>query len=201
MTQAQGVIQPPSLPLTQEDSGGMSMPVLGTVLFIASEIMFFATLFGTYFTLRAANPEWPPKGVPHLELLLPFVLTAILITSSISMHGAIWGVRNNNRPVLVSSMAITVLLGIMFLIGEIYDAVGVGFDFQTGSYGSIFFTILSFHGLHVAGGVIFNLYILVGAMNGRFNSNNYQVVESASLYWHFVDIIWIFVFLTLYIVV
>ncbi len=186
------------LPKGTEDPGGMSMPVMGTVLFIASEIMFFATLLGAYFTLKAGNPDWPPADIPELELGLPLILTAILITSSFSMHGAVWGIRNNNRPVFVSSLAITVLLGVMFLFGEVFDAIAVEFGFDSGAYGSIFFTILTFHGLHVTGGVIFISYLLFGAINGRFSADDYQPIESASYYWHFVDIVWIFVFATLY---
>lgn len=187
-------------PTAAEDEGGMSVPVFGIVLFIASEIMFFATLFGTYYMLRANNPEWPPPDVPELSLPLPIILTAILVTSSVSMHGSVWGVRNANRPVFVSSLAITWLLGAMFLTGELYDAIEVEFGFNTGAYGSIFFTILTFHGLHVLGGLVFMSYLIFGATNGRFGPANYQPVEAASYYWHFVDVVWLFVFATLYLI-
>jgi cytochrome c oxidase subunit 3 len=188
------------LPTKTEDEGGMSLPVTGTVLFIASEVMFFSTLFATYFTLRAANSPWPPESSPEIELVgLPLILTATLLLSSVSMHGAVWGVRNDNRTVFVSSLAITVVLGVIFLTGEVYDALSLGFGFSTNVHGSIFFTILSFHGLHVLGGVVFLTFCLFGAMNGRFNSGNYQVIESAAYYWHFVDVVWIFVLMTLYI--
>lgn len=189
-----------SLPEGHEDEGGMSMPVMGTVLFIASEVMFFATLFGTYFALRSAASEWPPADIEELPIFIPIILTAILITSSFSMHGAVWGIRRDNRTVFVSSLAITVLLGAVFLVGEVFDALEAGFEISTGAYGSIFFTILAFHVLHVTGGVVFLTYLLIGAANGRFSSRNYQQVESASYYWHFVDVVWIFVFTTLYII-
>lgn len=188
------------LPDSFEDEGGMSMPVMGTVLFIASEVMFFATLFGTYYALRAQASQWPPADVEELPIFIPIVLTAILLTSSVSMHGAVWGVRNDNRTVFVSSLAITVVLGLVFLVGEVFDALEAGFEISSGAYGSIFFTLLSFHVLHVTGGVVFLAYLLFGAAAGRFSSRNYQQVESASYYWHFVDIVWIFVFTTLYII-
>ncbi len=187
------------LPKGREDEGGMSMPVTGTVLFIAAEIMFFATLIGSYFTLKSGADEgWPPDGIPELGLSLPIILTLIMLTSSLSMHGAIWGVRNNNRPVFVSSLAITALLGTLFLVGELFDAIEVDFAFDSGAYGSIFFTILLFHGLHVFAGVLFMVYLLFGAITGGFHPNNYQPVESVSYYWHFVVIVWLFVFATLY---
>jgi cytochrome c oxidase subunit 3 len=187
------------LPTTVEDKGGMSMPVLGVVFFIASEMMLFAVFFGSYFTLRAGAAQWPPENIPELPMFLPIILTLILLTSSVSMHGAVWGIRNNNRTVFVTSLAITVLLGVAFLAGEIFDALELGFDFSTNAYGTVFLSILSFHILHVAGGVLMLIYCLAGGLSGKFGPNNYQVIESTSYYWHFVDVIWIFVFTILYV--
>jgi len=184
-----------------EDEGGLSMPLMGTVLFIASEIMFFSTLLGSYYVLRSVNNPWPPEGLKGLEVLLPLILTGILLTSSLTAQGAVWGARNNNRTVLVSSLALTLLLGVSFLVGEIFDAVNLDFDLGShGAYGSIFFTILGFHALHVLGGVVFFAYQTFAAMSGTFSSRNYQAIECGSWYWHFVDVVWIFVFFTLYIV-
>lgn len=187
------------LPTTTEDRGGLSMPVLGVVIFIASEMMLFATFFGSYFTLRAGASQWPPENIPKLPMFLPIILTLILLTSSVSMHGAIWGVRNNNRTVFVTSLAITALLGASFLAGEIFDALEAGFNFSTNAYGTVFFSILSFHILHVAGGVLMLIFCLAGSLSGKFGPNNYQVIEATSYYWHFVDVVWIFVFTILYV--
>ena len=182
-----------------EDRGGMSMPYMGMVLFIASEIMFFSALFGAYFNVRAAHlGHWPPRGIPEIGLALPLLLTITLLSSSVSIHGAVWAIRNDNRTVFITSMAVTVLLGVLFLTGEIYDAVNAGFGISENIYGTTFFTLLGFHGLHVTGGVIFLSVILSGAINGRFSSENHQVVECASIYWHFVDIVWIGLFSVLY---
>ncbi|MFN8105934.1 MAG: heme-copper oxidase subunit III [Acidimicrobiia bacterium] len=184
-----------------EDEGGLSMPLMGTVLFIASEIMFFSTLLGSYYVLRSVNNPWPPEGLPTLDVVLPIILTLMLLTSSVTAHGAIWGIRNDNRTVFVTSLALTMLLGAMFLVGEIFDAVNLDFDFGShGAYGSIFFTILGFHALHVLGGVIFFSYQTFAGMVGGFSSRNYQAVECGVWYWHFVDVVWIFVFFTLYVV-
>ncbi len=202
-------------PLHQEDEGGFSMTVMGTVIFLASEVMFFATLLGSYYTLRAVNADsWPPEGIEP-EWPLPLLMTATLLVSSVSIHGAVWAVRRDNRTVLTSALAITVLLGVMFMVGEIFEFSIAEFDFEgwkdgppkgvaegivPGAYGSMFWTILAFHGLHVSGGIILNSYILFSALNGRFSSKNYQVLESASYYWHFVDVVWLIVFVTLYVV-
>ncbi len=183
-----------------EDPGGMSMPYLGTVLFLASEILFFAGLFGAYFTLRSNAPAWPPQGIPHIEATLPLVLTAILVTSSFTVHGALWAVRNDNRPAFVSSLGVTLLLAVAFLFGEIYDAAHLGFGIKAGVYGTAFFTLVGFHALHVTGGVILLSVIFYGALTGRFSSTNHQIVESANVYWHFVDVVWICLVVTLYVI-
>jgi cytochrome c oxidase subunit 3 len=181
--------------------GGMSSSLLGMVLFIASEVMFFGGLFGAYFTIRSAATKWPPPDTPHLSTLYAAVLTTILVSSSVTMQFGVWSIRRNDSRRLMRWLALSLLLGLCFLVGqglEYSKLIGEGMTLSSGVFGSTFFTLTGFHGAHVAGGAAFILIVLLRARSGQFTARHHDTVEMASYYWHFVDVVWIGLFSTIY---
>lgn len=183
--------------------GGISNPILGMILFITSEVMFFAGLFAAYFSTRAANNPWPPTEFDHV--LNPFsiilVATAILILSSFTCQLAIWAIRKGDRTGFIRNIAVTFALGVIFLIMQVYDysiLFGEGLTLGSGPFGTTYFTLTGFHGAHVFGGVIMLGVILYRGLAGQFSARHHDAVEAVSLYWHFVDVVWIVLFSVLY---
>ena len=181
--------------------GGISSSLLGMVLFIASEVMFFGGLFGAYFTIRSAATQWPPEGTPHLETWYAAVLTTILVSSSVTMQFGVWAIRRNDQRRLLLWLAVSVLLGLCFLAGQALEYANLireGMTLSSGVFGSTFFTLTGFHGAHVAGGAVFILIVLLRARSGQFTARYHDTVEMASYYWHFVDVVWLGLFSTIY---
>jgi cytochrome c oxidase subunit III len=181
--------------------GGISTSLLGMVLFIASEVMFFGGLFGAYFTIRSAAPRWPPEGTPHLTTWYAAVLTTILVSSSVTMQFGVWSIRRNDSRRLMLWLAVSLLLGLCFLAGQANEyrmLIEEGMTLSSGVFGSTFFTLTGFHGAHVAGGAAFILIVLLRARSGQFTARHHDTVEMASYYWHFVDVVWLGLFSTIY---
>jgi cytochrome c oxidase subunit III len=181
--------------------GGISSSLLGMVLFIASEVMFFGGLFGAYFTIRSAASEWPPPDTPHLSAGYAAVLTTILVTSSVTMQFGVWAIRRNEQRRLLLWLGVSLLLGLTFLFMqglEYATLIEEGMTLSSGVFGSTFYTLTGFHGAHVAGGAAFILIVLLRARSGQFTARYHDTVEMASYYWHFVDVVWIGLFSTIY---
>jgi cytochrome c oxidase subunit 3 len=181
--------------------GGISSSLLGMVLFIASEVMFFGGLFGAYFTIRSAATRWPPEGTPHLTTWYAAILTTLLVSSSVTMQFGVWAIRRNDQRRLVLWLIVTLVLGFGFLAGqanEYRQLIEEGMTLSSGVFGSTFFTLTGFHGAHVAGGAAFILIVLLRARSGQFTARHHDTVEMASYYWHFVDVVWIGLFSTIY---
>jgi cytochrome c oxidase subunit 3 len=183
--------------------GGISSSLLGMVLFIASEVMFFGGLFGAYFTIRSAATTWPPEGAgsAELETWYAAILTTVLVSSSVTMQFGVWAIRRNDRRKLMLWLAVSLLLGLGFLSGQAYEyskLIGEGMTLSSGVFGSTFFTLTGFHGAHVAGGAAFILIVLLRARSGQFTARYHDTVEMASYYWHFVDVVWLGLFSTIY---
>jgi cytochrome c oxidase subunit 3 len=181
--------------------GGISSSLLGMVLFIASEVMFFGGLFGAYFTIRSAAPQWPPPDTPHLSAAYAAVLTAILVTSSVTMQLGVWAIRKNEQRRLLLFLAVSLVLGLIFLCLQAYEYANLieeGMTLSSGVFGSTFYTLTGFHGAHVAGGAAFILIVLLRARSGQFTARYHDTVEMASYYWHFVDVVWLGLFSTIY---
>jgi cytochrome c oxidase subunit 3 len=201
-----------------DSRGGISNPILGMLLFICSEVMFFSGLFAAYFAVRAGSIRWPPVVTGgtdpktqeaarvltehfnlHAEPWYAAGLTAILILSSVTCQLGVWAIRRDDRTGFIRAFGVTLILGIVFLIGQLYDYSTIGFGVSDTQFGTTFYTLTGFHGAHVFGGAVMLSVILYRGLAGQFSSKHYDAVEATSLYWHFVDVVWIALFSTLYI--
>src|SRR6266702_1336165 len=117
----------------------MPPPLLVVILFLASECIFFAALFGAYFTVRAQATVWPPKGIEGLKLPLPAVSTSMLVLSSVTMQFAVWAIRRGDRRTMMRFLKLTLVLGSVFLAGQAYDYSKLGFSIHDTVYGTTFF--------------------------------------------------------------
>jgi cytochrome c oxidase subunit 3 len=183
--------------------GGISNPILGMLLFITSEVMFFAGLFGAYFATRAAHTPWPPTEfagiLTPISLILP--ATIILVLSSVTCQLGVNAIRRGDRRGFIRNIAVTFVLGVIFLVMQVYDyslLFHEGLTMNAGPFGTTYFTLTGFHGAHVFGGVIMLGVILYRGTAGQFSARHHDAVEAASLYWHFVDVVWIILFSILY---
>jgi len=189
--------------LAHDRRGGISNPVLGMLLFITSEVMFFGGLFAAYFNVRASAPAWPPEEFEHTLQILTLVgpATILLILSSFTCQFAVWGIRRDDRTAFLRNMTVTVALGVIFLLMQATDYTVLGSEglgLASGTFGTTYYTLTGFHGAHVFGGVIMLSVVLYRGMAGQFSSRHHDAVEGASLYWHFVDVVWILLFSLLY---
>ncbi len=190
---------------------GVNTAFLGMLLFIGSELMFFAGLFGAYFNARASSqPNWPPDGLEHVLNpfpthpipFLPIIATVLLVASSFTMQWAVWRIRRGDRTGMVRALSLTLLLGVVFLAAQAFDYYTLvtedHFGIDSTVYGTLFYTMTGFHGAHVFGGVVGIFIVLLRGAAGQFSARHHIAVEAVSAYWHFVDIVWIFLFLLLY---
>jgi len=176
----------------------MSGPVLGMVLFVASEAMFFAALFGAYFTIYAQTTVWPPLAIPIPDLPIPITLTVLLVSSSVVLQTGVQAARRGDRSKLTRRLLATVLLGLAFLALQGYDYSRLTFGIHDGVYPSLFYVMTGLHMAHVIGGVVFLAIVLQQARTGQLSLNRHEPVEAAAIYWHFVDIVWIGLFTVFY---
>jgi cytochrome c oxidase subunit 3 len=180
---------------------GMPTPLVGMLLFISSEVMFFGGLFAAYFNARASFVgEWgPPGGAEPLEIFpIALPITIILISSSFTMQFGVWAIRRGDQGAMRFWTAVTLALGVIFLAGQLLDYSLLGFGISDGVFGTVFYTLTGFHGAHVFGGTIGLTILLARGMQGQFSARNHVAVEAVSIYWHFVDVVWIVLFTTLY---
>jgi cytochrome c oxidase subunit 3 len=194
----------PAPPAAAHGSGGISNVILGMLLFITSEVMFFAGLFAAYFNVRANAPQWPPLEFHDKLHILPLVgpATVLLILSSFTCQVGVWAIRRNDRRGLTRAIAITVILGAIFLVMQAIDYAALyseGVRLDSGTFGTTYYTLTGFHGAHVLGGVLMLSVVLYRSISGQFSSRHHDMVEATSMYWHFVDVVWILLFSTLYI--
>jgi cytochrome c oxidase subunit 3 len=173
--------------------------LLGMTLFVSSEVMFFGALFASYFLLRGTTSPWPPAGAVETSLLLPSLLTACLAGSSATVHAGVAALAAGRARAAARWLAATIGLGAAFLAGQLYEYSELAAEGAAASsdvFSTLFFTITGFHGLHVAIGLVMlvTVFLRLGRYGGRTGP-----AEAAAYYWHFVDAVWVAVFLTLYV--
>jgi cytochrome c oxidase subunit 3 len=178
----------------------------GIWLFLASEVMLFGALFSSYVLLRTGAPQWPPEGGYASEILndpLATLNTAVLITSSITMVMAWASLKRDDLGKYKLYMASTVGLALVFLVVKYFEYTAKfhhGHFPSTDNFYAVYFTMTGLHGLHIIGGVVVNTYLLTAGTGLWFKDKEHFTnrVENAGLYWHFVDLVWIFLFPALY---
>jgi cytochrome c oxidase subunit III len=186
--------------LDERAARGTSSPILGMVLFVASEAMFFAALFGAYATIATKAAVWPPANIPIPELPIPIALTVILVSSSLVLQLGVRAARRGNTSALGRSLILTVVLGIAFLGLQAYDYSQLTFGIHSGIYASLFYVMTGLHMAHVVGGVVFLSVVLAQHWTGQLSLRRHEPVEAAAIYWHFVDLVWIGLFTVFYVV-
>jgi cytochrome c oxidase subunit 3 len=186
-------------PPVAHQSSRVDAPTLGMLLFIASEIMLFGSFFTAYFFVRVVNGiDWPPAQF-HLPVFVAGVNTAILVTSSFTIHWALQSIKRGNRAGLKAGLVLTVALGLVFLLTQIREYSRVGFAPHDGAFGTIFYGLTGLHGAHVFVGLCLLTMATIRAFRGHFNPSHHHGVEIPGIYWHFVDVMWIVVYATIYI--
>jgi cytochrome c oxidase subunit 3 len=180
-------------------SSRVDAPMLGILLFIASEIMLFGSFFTAYFFVRVVNgTPWPTPPF-HLPVYVAGINTAILLTSSATMHWALQSIKRGNRAGLKAGLVLTFLMGLSFLLTQIAEYSRIGFAPSDGAFGSVFFCLTGLHGAHVFIGLTLLAFATIRAFRGHFSPEHHHGVELPGIYWHFVDVMWIVVYTTVYI--
>ena len=181
-----------------------NMVSIGTIVWLSSELMFFAALFAMYFTLRSVNPELWAEEVELLNIPFASFNTTILVLSSVTCQLGVFAAERGDVKGLRKWFVITFLMGFYFVGGQVYEyfvLVNYGLTISSDAYGSAFYLTTGFHGLHVAGGLIAFLFVLART----YATKNYSHKQATtaivvSYYWHFVDVIWIALFATIYLI-
>ena len=203
----------------KEANSGDHTPVVqmhhryGMILFIASEVMFFVAWFWAYFDgffriddaeqfarVAFSGGQWPPAGVEVFNPWhLPLFNTLLLLTSGTTVTWAHHALLNNDREGLKWGLVLTILLGATFTFVQALEYSSAGFSFSGNIYGSTFFMATGFHGFHVIVGTIFLIVCLIRALQGQFTPKQHLGFEFAAWYWHFVDVVWLFLFASIYV--
>ena len=181
------------------------MVSVGTIIWLSSELMFFAALFAMYFSIRAAVPATGPLSWPahteHLNVAYALPVTIILVLSSITCQMGVFAAERGDVYKLRRWFVVTFIMGTLFVLGQANEyrmLVSEGIKMNTDGYGSMFYLTTGFHGLHVTGGLIAFIIFLIRTTMGRFTPAQATSAIVVSYYWHFVDIVWIALFSMIY---
>jgi cytochrome c oxidase subunit 3 len=171
----------------------------GAIVFLASELLLFGGLFAAYFTLRSETDPWPPSGV-ELDVVRPTVATALLLLSSFTFVAGLRAIRAGRRSGLRRWLFVTMILGLAFLTIQLYDWVHAGFRVSSHAYGTLFFAMTGLHGLHVLAGILLMVVLLGRMAQGAYRDGIVDGPEAVGYYWHFVDVVWIGLYATIFLV-
>jgi cytochrome c oxidase subunit III len=186
-------------PPAAHQSSRVDARTLGMFLFIASEVMLFGSFFAAYFFVRVANgTPWPTPGY-ELPVFVAGVNTMILVTSSFTMHWALQSIKRGSRAGLKAGLTLTFLLGFTFLLTQVLEYSRVGFAPYTDAFGTVFYCLTGLHGAHVFVGLTLLLMATIRSFRGHYSEDEHLGVEIPGIYWHFVDVMWIVVYTTVYI--
>jgi cytochrome c oxidase subunit 3 len=187
-------------PPAAHQSSRVEAQTLGMYLFIISEVMLFGAFFTAYFFIRVVNnADWPAHGT-ELPVAVAGVNTAILLSSSGTMHWATLGARRENRFAMRAGIFSTLLLGLTFLTVQINEYVHIGFAPHDHAQGTIFYGLTGLHGAHVFVGLTLLSFATIRAFRGHFTAKEHRGIEVPGIYWHFVDAMWIVVYTTVYVI-
>lgn len=189
--------------IINDTSTGIPDGKLGMWVFLASEVMLFGGFISSYVILRTGSDFFIIPSREMLGIPLATLNTFILIASSVTMVLALDSIQKGNLKGLTRFLILTIILGFIFLGVKSYEYQHKwqeGITLSNNLYGSFYYTLTGLHMLHVIGGIIFNIYILVCGIKGRYSSDHYERVEYAGIYWHFVDLVWVILFPILYLI-
>ncbi len=179
------------------------MVAIGTIIWLSSELMFFAALFAMYFTLRSVNPGIWAEQTELLNVPFAAFNTTILVLSSVTCQLGVFAAERGDRRKLRMWFIITFLMGAFFIGGQVKEyteLMAEGLTLSSSPYGSVFYLTTGFHGMHVLGGLIAFLFVLARTyVTKRFTHEQATTAIVVSYYWHFVDVVWIALFATIYI--
>lgn len=177
----------------------------GMITFIASEVMFFVAFFwaffnGAFYPTEAIGFKWPPESIEIIDPFgLPLLMTLILLLSGSTVTWAHHAILHGNQKDAVTALGLSVFLGTFFLAFQVYEYGHLKFGFSEGIYPSAFYMATGFHGFHVLVGTIFLAVCWIRAKRGHFTKKNHFGFEAAAWYWHFVDVVWLFLFVAVYV--
>ncbi len=180
-----------------------NMVSIGTIIWLSSELMFFAGLFAMYFTARARSTVGWPQPPTHLDLSYALVFTTILVLSSFTCQLGVFAAEQGNVYGLRRWFTITFVMGLAFVLGQFNEyrmLVSEGTTISSTAYGSVFYITTGFHALHVIGGLIAFIFLLIRSTMGRFTPAQATSAIVVSYYWHFVDVVWVGLFATIYLI-
>ena len=188
-------------PPFSHQSSRVDSRMLGILLFISSEVMLFGSFFTAYFFVRVVNeaPQWPPSPF-ELPVFVAGVNTAILVTSSFTVHWALQSIKRGNRAGLQAGLVLTFLMGLAFLLTQMIEYARIGFAPRDAAFGTIFYCLTGLHGAHVFVGLTLLAFATVRAFRGHYSPEHHHGVELPGIYWHFVDVMWIVVYATIYLI-
>jgi cytochrome c oxidase subunit 3 len=173
---------------------------LALLVVLASETIFFGTLLSAYFYLRASQASWPLPTEPLDRLLLPAANTFLLLFSVLAVNLALRSIRQGNFTGLRTWLVATLLSGLVFVAGQIFDFTHSGMKINDQAFGGVFFTLMGFHAVHVLAGLVFISLILVRAFLGDFTHRRYLAVQVGAWFWDFIVGVWVVLFAALYLV-
>ena len=176
--------------------------VLGMLLFIGSEIMLFGSFFTAYFFVRVVQQQGstPWHDLHHLPVFVAGLNTGILVTSSFTMHWALQSIKRGNRAGLKAGLSLTFLMGLTFLLTQITEYSRIGFAPRDDAFATVFYCLTGLHGAHVFIGLTLLAFATTRAFRGHYSPEHHHGVEVPGIYWHFVDVMWIVVYTTVYII-
>ncbi len=183
----------------QQHEEHADLRIWGLLTFLASESLMFGGFFATYLFFRGITPVWPPAGT-EVELLVPAINTVILVSSSFVIHLGDIAIKKNNLTGMRLWYGITAIMGAIFLAGQIYEYMNLGYGLTANVFANCFYITTGFHGLHVFVGLIFILGAIWRSFTpGQYSASQHTEIEMVEIYWHFVDIIWIVLFTLVYV--
>ncbi len=182
-------------------SSRVPQTILGMLLFIGSEMMLFGAFFAALFFVRVVNeaPHWPPTGY-HLPIFVAGMNTLVLVTSSFTMHWSLSSIKKGDRVGMQAGLVLTLLMGITFVVTQAREYSRIGFAPGDNAFASTFFGLTGLHGFHVIIGLMLLTFAAIRAFRGHFSPEHHHGLEIPGIYWHFVDVMWIIVFITVYII-
>jgi heme/copper-type cytochrome/quinol oxidase subunit 3 len=186
--------------LLAEKPAGRTVGWWGMVMFVTTEATVFLVLLSSYFYVRFQNPQWPPAGIEEPTLIKPLIMTALLLPSSLPVMWAERGIRKGQRWQLRLGLSATLLMGGAFLVlqGTEYAEKLQKYTLTSNVYGSFFYVVTGFHGLHVLIGLTMVAWLLAASLRGSFGYRRHERVRLTAIYLHFVDIVWVGILFTIY---